>query len=272
MLNQQRIFFPSRSFPHFVFNILLILACMGGAAFLQLPQIHRKTVTDQGESKREYFRQEKLAGTRLGILENLPNFGLRNLIADWMFLQFVQYMGDSDAREVTGYDLIPEYYQAIVERDPRFVSAHIQLSTANSIFAGQPKLTIELLDKSLSHISPNTAERAFQLWIYKATDEFLFRGNTEAAKQSYQKAQQWAKQSDHPGSQSIAIFAQRMKKFLETNPNTTQGRVAAWGMILMMSESEKLREKATAEVKALGGEVVKDDRGRVKGVRLPPEN
>jgi len=241
---------------------------MSGVAFLQLPQINRKAAMD----KSDYFREEKLEGTRLGIINSLPNFGLRNLIADWMFLQFVQYMGDSEAREVTGYDLIPEYYQAIVERDPRFTSAHFHLSPANSIFAGQPKLTIKLLEKSLAHISPDSAERAFQLWIYKATDEFLFLGDTEAAKQSYQKAQQWAKKSDYPGRKGTASYAQRMKQFLETNPDTTQGRVAAWGMVLMMSESEKVQEEATAEVEALGGEVVRDDLGRIKGVRLPPEN
>jgi len=253
---------------NFVWNIGLIIACIGGAVSLQLPQLNRETATN----KREYFRQEQLEGTRLGIVDSFPNFGLRNLIADWMFLQFVQYMGDSDAREVTGYDLIPEYYQAIVERDPRFVSAHLQLSTANSIFAGQPKLTTELLEKSLAHISPDTAERAFQLWIYKATDEFLLLGDIEAAIQSYQTAQEWANKSDYPGSEGIASYAQRMQQFLETNPDTKQGRVAAWGMVLMMSESEKIQEEATAEVEALGGEVVRDDRGRIKGVRLPPEN
>ena len=39
------------------------------------------------------------------MLKNLPSFGFDNLIADWTFLKFLQYFGDDEARDVTGYDL-----------------------------------------------------------------------------------------------------------------------------------------------------------------------
>lgn len=247
--------------------VILLLACLGITISLQLPKLDRESSTDEGE----YLRQEQMQATNLELADTLPSFGFNNLVANWMFLQFVQYFGDGDARDVTGYNLVPEYYQPIVERDPRFVSAHLHLSSANTMFAGRPKLSIELLEESLAHLSPEMSNRAFQLWVYKATDEMLFTDDLKAAKNSYQQAKEWAEQSDHASSDGIAGYAQRMINFLESDPDTQEARIGAWGMILMMSEQPAVQEEAIEEIEALGGEVVRDAEGRITGVRLPPE-
>jgi len=250
-------------------TVILIGLCTGSIAILQRPILNQK---QQSTTKAEYRRQEKLSATNLKILESFPSFGFNNLIADWMYLQFIQYFGDTEARNVTGYQLIPQYFQATLERDPRFASAYLKFSVANTIFAGQPKLSVQLLDQSLEHLSPKIADQTYQLWIYKATDELLFLGDLQAAKQSYQKAAEWAKQSNETGSDSLKRYAQRMVRFIETDPTTRKGRISAWNYILTTTDQEVVRQKAIKEIEALGGEVVTTPDGKIKRIKVPESN
>jgi len=250
-------------------TVTLIGLCVASVAILQRPILNQK---QQSLTKEEYHRQEKLSATNLNILKNFPNFGFNNLIADWMYLQFIQYFGDTEARNVTGYQLIPQYFQATVERDPRFASAYLKFSVANSMFAGQPKLSVKLLNQSLENLSPSISDQAYELWINKATDELLFLGNLQAAKQSYQTAAQWAEQSNEANSDSFKRYAQRMVRFIETDPNTKEGRISAWSHILMTTDQQAVRQKAIKEIEALGGEVVTTPDGKIKTIKVPSSN
>ena len=250
-------------------TVILIGLCTGSIAILQRPILNQK---QQSKTKEEYRRQEKLKATQLNILDSFPGFGFNNLIADWIYLQFIQYFGSSEAREVTGYQLVPKYFKVTVERDPRFASAYLKFSVANTIFAGKPKLSVELLNQSLEKLSPNIAYQPYQLWISKATDELLYLGDLQAAKQSYQQAAQWAEQSNESGSDSFKRYAQRMIRFIETDPNTKKGRISAWTHILMTTDQEAVRQKAIKEIEALGGEVVTTPDGKIKGIKVPSSN
>lgn len=259
----------SRGMTRFLFTVALILSCVGGITRLQYPNLSQN---QQKKTDQEYFRQEQLKATNLRIIDNLPSFGFKNLVADWLFLQFIQYFGDTDARKVTGYQLIPTYFQAIVERDPRFESAYSTLSSTNTIFAGKPKLTVELLSESLEHLSPETSRKGYQLWVYKASDELLYLNDLQAAKSSYQKAIEWAEQSNEPSSEGIAGYAKRMLGFVESNPDTREGRIGAWTVILMTTEQKVVQEEAINAIEELGGEVVKTPDGRIRRVRVEPQN
>jgi len=226
-------------------TVTLISLCTASVAILQRPILNQK---QQSTTKEEYHRQEKLSATNLNILKNFPNFGFNNLIADWM------------------------YFQATVERDPRFASAYLKFSVANSMFAGQPKLSVELLKQSLENLSPSISDQAYELWISKATDELLFLGNLQAAKQSYQTAAQWAEQSNEASSDSFKRYAQRMVRFIETDPNTREGRISAWTHILTSTDQEVVRQKAIKEIETLGGEVVTTPDGKIKTIKVPKSN
>jgi hypothetical protein len=54
------------------------------------------------QAAQQEAQQEAL---RLKMLKTIPSFGFDNLIADWTFLKFLQYFGDDEARDVTGYNL-----------------------------------------------------------------------------------------------------------------------------------------------------------------------
>lgn len=247
-------------------TVALISLCTVSIAVLQQSILNQNK---QSATEEEYFRQEQVRATSLNIINNFPDFGFKNLIADWIYLQFIQYYGDTEARKVTGYQLIPQYFQAIVERDPRFTDAHILLSLANTLFAGKPELSVELLEQSLEHLAPNQVERSHELWFNKAMDEFLFLGKLEAAKQSYQKGAEWAEQSTEEGSDDFANYAKRMIRFIETNPDTTEGRIGAWTLILSTTNQRVVQEKVIQELEALGAEVVISSDGSIERVKLP---
>lgn len=250
-------------------TVALISICMASIAVLQQSILNQ---SKQVQTEASYFRQKEVRGTSLNIIKKFPNFGFKNLTADWIYLQFIQYYGDTEARKVTGYDLIPAYFQAIVEKDPRFTDAHIILSLANTLFAGQPELSVELLEQSLEHLAPNQVKRSHELWFNKAMDEFLFLGDLEAAKKSYQKGAEWAKQSIEVGSDDFVNYAKRMIQFIETNPDTTEGRIGAWMLVLSTTEQKIVQEKVIQELEALGAEVVISPNGRIERVKLPQSN
>ena len=127
----------------------------------------------EAEDKIDYAREEDAIKFSLDVQRKLPSFGLQNLIADWTFLKYIQYHGDAEAREATGYPLISNFFESIVDSDPRFVEAVLTLSTANSLFAGRPDQTVNYMDKVLETITPETSPLAYYVWIYKGVNNVV---------------------------------------------------------------------------------------------------
>ncbi len=222
----------------------------------------------QSGLKAQYLKEETLEETNLELLQRSPSLGFDNLVADWTFLKFLQYFGDGEARQKTGYSLNPEYFEIIVDRDPRFIEAYLFLSPASSIYAGRPDQTVALMDKGLKSTSPDTSPDSYLIWIYKAVDELLFLGNTKAARHSYEMAAQWAIAQNHPKSQQIAARARKTAQFLACNPDSKRAQVNSWTMILVNAVSDRTRQLAIGRIEALGGQVIITPQGEVK-VQLP---
>ncbi|MGF1478426.1 MAG: hypothetical protein ACFB4I_02900 [Cyanophyceae cyanobacterium] len=216
-----------------------------------------------------FLQEEKRAGLLLSLDQTSLEFGFSNLIADWHFLKFVQYFGDKKAREQTGYSLTTSYFKSIVNRDPHFVKAHLTLSTANSIYAGRPKQTVLFLNQVLSYISPNLP-LAYYLWVYKGIDEILFLGDLKAAQRSYEMAAEWANYRDESAKSILAVRARETARFLAKKPDSRKARIGAWTTILMNATDEKTQQRATQEIKALGGEIIITPEGRLS-VEVQPE-
>ena len=83
------------------------------------------------EDNFDFYQQEKALATKVKLQNKIPDFGFSNLIGDWTYLQFIQYFGDGEARDITGYSLIPEYFSAMLEQDPYFVKAYLNLSAVS---------------------------------------------------------------------------------------------------------------------------------------------
>jgi hypothetical protein len=244
---------------------------MLGVGLLQYPRLQQLLNSKQAASVETLEREIKLEKKRLNLLNQMPSFGYDNLIADWVYLNFLQYFGDEEARAKTGYSLSPEYFEVILGRDPRFLGAYLGMSTSTSMYAAMPEKSIELMEKSLKFLSPEVPKKSYYVWRYKGIDELLFLGDSQAAKQSFISAANWASNYPDDESKNIVHISQKTVNFLESNPNSKNARISSWVMVLNNQVDEKTRKRVISEIEALGGKVITTPEGNHR-VILPPKD
>jgi len=205
--------------------------------------------------------QERKERGRLALLETMPDFGFRNLIADWTFLSFLQYFGNKELRQETGYRLSGDYFDVIVKRDPYYYLPYVFLSSSVSIFAAQPERAIALQEQGLKSMTPEVPPRSYFVWRHKGIDEILFLGDTEAAQRSHQMASNWAAQSSYPGSDEDSKTLQQTADFLAQDPENVRIRINAWAQVLSSAPDDETRSVAVENIRELGGDVVKTEAG-----------
>ena len=222
--------FARRSF--FKQSVFVLLLLFGIAGIVALQRSRLRPLSEQ-LTPAEYQRQSQQAKLQLNVLQKIPSIGFGNAIADWTYLGFIQYFGDSAAREAIGYSLLPHYFHATVQRDPRFADAMLALASANSLFAGEPQKTVQYLNQSLQHITPQQtvfSNQLYFLWIYKGRDEFLFLGDTKAAIASNSMAIQWAKALNTPRSLKSVQNLTATNEFLRNKPKSKIAQIGAWSI------------------------------------------
>jgi len=230
---------------------------------LQLP--HLESVKQAGLATDQYLKVVETEKLQLEFLTNAPTFGFDNLVASKSMLQFLQYLGDGDARKQTGYSISYKYLEVIAKKDPRFTQAYLIISPASSIFGGTPHKTIKIMDQGLQKLTPDIPKSYF-VWLYKGVDEVLFLGDLKKAQESYEKAAEWAKIA---GDERIEQAARNTAQFLATNPDLTQAQVGAWFTVFSSNANEQLRELARRRIEQLGGTIEVFPNGNV--VATPPQ-
>ena len=259
-------------------NLGAIAICMGTALALQLPRLNKKIAGQTPEADRQQVEQEK---TRLRLLKQIPasGFGLNNIISDLTFLSFLQYFGDDKARveSKTGYGISPNYFEVIVDRDPRFLYSYIFLSTSSSIYAGQPGRATELMGKAVKSLSPEQMPYAYTVWRRKGVDELLFLGDVKASLASHLKGAEWAERAKIKGpdlnfgptglpeADTIATRLRGTAEFLrnsldskdkeKADKNIKRARIASWSDVLQNAVDKKTLEIATNELNKLDVDV-----------------
>jgi hypothetical protein len=241
----------------------IIGALMLAVVALQQPKV--QTLTREKLSARDYSQEAQLEQTKVELLKNMPAFGFRNMLANWSMLQFIQYFGDVDARAETGYILSPDFLEAVVKNDPKFIRAYLMMSVASSVNAGRPDRTISIMNEGLAKLDPSVAD-AYYIWLYKGVDELLFLGDIKAAKHSNQMAADWAKIAGNPFIEKSALGTVR---FLSTNPDSRAPRVGAWMLVWLNSQDEETRKMAKENIEKLGGKLVVVNDNQV--MAIPPK-
>ena len=244
-----------------IFILLNIIALIIGLISLQKKQLLQTKTT---EEKVDYLEKEKHLKAEVKLLGKLPAFGFDNLLANWNYLQFLQYFGDTEARNVTGYSVVTDYFESIVDRDPNFIQSHLTMSSANSLFAARPEKTIELIDKVLESVTPQTPGYPFFLWTYKATDEILFLGDLEAAENSYKMAAKWASMRNDELGEEMSDRYRTTAQFLATNPNSTDVQIKAWIYVLEQASDLKTQQQVINKLESLGVDVFITEEGQIK--------
>lgn len=212
---------------------------MGGVVAIQQAQLAQPSLS--GLDPAAAAQQE---ATNLNILKRSPTFGFDNVIADWVFLQFLQYFGDTPARQATGYTLSPQYFEVITKLDPRFVGSYLYLSYSVSHQLGEPETAVALMERGAQALSPETQPEAWRVWSLIALDRLLLLGDFPGAIQAYEMAAQWAE----PTNPDLANQFQQTAEFLRQDPDSSISRnirAQAWGSIYV--EAARINDKATMQ-------------------------
>jgi hypothetical protein len=239
--------------------------------YLQTPQLAVLKQPAKHANKAELQQAEAKAKVQMSLVKNLPTFGFNNLVADWYFMDFLQYFGDTDLRAQAGYGSAMDYFDIIVDRDPRFFHAYFYLSNTGSIYAAQPERSIALMNEGLKSLSPRVPDRSYYIWRLKAVDELLFLGKPMEARRSMLMAANWASQYSNPEGQNVAKLSQGTANYLARNPNSKQAQFDAWNMVINSAVDDVVMKRAIAEIVALGGKVKVSPTGEIK-VEAPPKD
>lgn len=202
-------------------------------------------------------QQEKL---RLKMLKALPSFGFDNLVADWTFLKFLQYFGDDEAREITGYNLSPDYFDIITGRDPRRVEIYPFLSVAVSFYQAKPEIAVQLMERGTSALSPQIDPQAWTVWRNKGLDELLLLGDIPESIRSHEMAAEWVEKT--PQGPKLAPIFRATADFLRRDPDSIQVRFVAWSAVYAQTKDKFVRQRAKEALVKLGAQVQKDKDGK----------
>jgi hypothetical protein len=243
-------------FKAFKFSSLILptvaMLALSGLAVLQKGRLQAITSTP---SRSEIINQNKTQAASLKFINQLPTTSYRNLVADWLFLQYFQYFGDFEARRITGHGLIPDFFAQIVRHDPKFVDALLYISPTNSLYAGRPDQTVKFMSSGLSALSPQIKD-AYYVWLYKGVDELLFLNNVPDAKNSYRMTSQWAEQQNDENSRRVSQSAQQTLQFLEHSKVSRLAQISAWLALLpKVKEDPNMVQFVIGKVAALGAKI-----------------
>jgi tetratricopeptide (TPR) repeat protein len=241
-----------------------ILGAFSAIIYLQTPQLASLKQQNKNISRAYLQQQEVNLKTQLTIAKTLPTFGFDNIVADWHFIDFIQYFGDTELRSQAGYGAAMEYFEAMLDRDPRFLYAYFYLSSTASLYAGKPEKSVELMDRGLKSLTPQVPDRGYYIWRLKAVDELLFLGKVPDARQSMLKAADWATQAATPEGENVAKLSRGTAKYLARNPNSKQAQFDAWNMVLGAAVDDVVVKRAIAGIRSTGGKVTIGSDGKFK--------
>lgn len=242
-----------------------ILAISIGTVLIRIQKVEQQTIKSQSVEQsskdiRLTIEQEK---TSLSLIQRSPSFGFSNIIANATFIQFLQYFGDSESRKKSGYEISDSFFKAMLHHDPSYRGFYLFLSGSNTLYAGNPEETVAVMEMNLLRLQPNQPVDGYYIWRYKAVDELLFLGDSEAAQKSFAIAADWAQKSKDPSSRIISELSQKTSNFLADNPNSQAAQIDAWGSLLTTAMDKKTRDRAVERIQSLGGDVIFSEDGGI---------
>jgi hypothetical protein len=250
--------------PSLFRQISWMLGAFAIVIHLQTPQLAALKQQHQGLSKADLLQAEARAKVRLSLVKRLPGLGFDHIIADWHFMEFLQYFGDADVRNQVGYGAALDYFDVILNRDPRFLYAYYYLSNTGSLYAGQPERSVAMMTQGLKSFTPQVPDRGYYVWRLKGVDELLFLGKIKDARTSMLTAAEWAQQHPDRDAFNAAQASLRTATYLARNPKSKQAQFDAWNMVLSSAVDRSVAKRAIAEIRATGGKVTASPTGELK--------
>jgi hypothetical protein len=180
----------------------------------------------------------------------LCSLGYDQLLADWYWLGFVQYIGDGDARTKDHYVLAESYIDLITGLDPRFVQPYWFAAFIIGSEQHQPQRAAELIEKGLS-ANPNT----WYLPFIAGINQYLYAHNEVAAAKYYRMA---AKFPDAPK------WLDRQANILEARIPSYIKEINIWDNIYRSSQDPLVKQRAREKLIVLWAHVYKSSTAQIR--------
>ncbi len=241
-------------------KVVIVVFALAGIVRMQQMQLARPSLWQENPALAQ--RQQAI---RLQLLQQMPTFGFNNLVADWTFLNFLQYYGDAEARSQTGFDLSPVYFDIITQLDPLFLDVYLFLSGSVSYQLGKPEQAIALMERGTTALSPVINPRAFQIWRLMGIDQLLLLGDISGSIHSHQMAADWVEGTP---DQNLGPLFQGTAQFLQQDPNSIPVRFQSWASVYeqaVATHDRQTQARAKQEILQLGGEVTSQN-GKIRFV------
>ena len=249
-------------------NIAIVLTALAGIAVMQsdrqlggLSVDGQNSMNASGSPAVSLSQVQEQEALRLQLAKVSPTFGFDNLIADWTFLKFIQYFGDSEVRSQTGYALNTPYFDIITMRDPRWADIYPFLSTAISYYLGKPEIAVSMMDRGTDALSPQIDPQAWRVWRFKGLDQFLLLGDIPGAIRSHEMAADWALGTP---DRKFSPILRQTAEFLKRDPDSTFIRFQAWSTVYYEATDKLVRERAKSALLSLGARMQKGEDGNVR--------
>ena len=238
---------------------LVSVFCATSITIFQYSSLKKSTISNMDRSVQSDRLSSEQTVRQMEMIKSIPSIGFRNFVANWTFLQFLQYFGDEEGRRVSGYSVSPNYLSTTIAHDPYYKDFYLFLSESTTFYSGMPNVTVEVMEENLLALEESRAPNSYYIWRYKGTDELLFLNDSKAAQQSFEMAAAWAEESGEENSELLAELSQQTADFLASSPDSKQARISAWASILTTSRDERARTRAIQEIRKLGGNVIISD-------------
>jgi hypothetical protein len=192
-------------------------------------------------------QQDSSEATTLDTLAKLPNFGNRNLVADFLWLRFSQYFGDTQARAKSGYGLSYKYLETITGKDLHFANAYRIANLAVAYKMGRTDLAEALLIKGI-RANPD----AYLLWQARGFLHFLYTGDITKAIYCFRKNAGLAVAVDGNRQQRWGNYWFAMARYLEVSKSNVWTRRQIWLEVYANASDASTKVLALAQLDKLG--------------------
>jgi tetratricopeptide (TPR) repeat protein len=163
----------------------------------------------------------------------LLSLGFDQILADFYWLKFVGYVGDTANRKLDHFEMADRYLDLITGLDPSFVQAYWFAAFTVGKEQGRPNRAAELLERGIAANTDN-----WYLPFIAGNNQYLYANNGVKAAQYYRMA------AKYPGAPD---WLERQAAILETDIPRITKHAYSWLYIFNSADDPMVKEHARDE-------------------------
>jgi len=193
------------------------------------------------------------------------SLGFDNLLADFYWLGFVQYVGDTSARQKDRYADAEKYVDLIVTLDPKIVQVYYFAAFIIGSEQKQPHIAAQIIDRGIAANQEN-----WYLPFIAGINQYLYAHNDVLAAKYYRMAARFPEAPKWLGRQADVMEAKIPSVIKEVNvwdriyysskdilvKERARGKLASlWLTIYKKSPATQIKKRALEQLNKLGAQI-----------------